>query len=142
MGRAVLVLWSDAMRAKAIAWIRAAPHESRVTFNGPKRTLPQNARMWAMLTDIAGQVKYHGLTLSTDDFKLLFLDALGREARMVPNLDNTGFVPLGRSSSDLSKEEMGDMMELMAEWGARNGVVFSEPDKDGGAPAAPLEDAG
>jgi hypothetical protein len=69
----------------------------------PKRSLPQNDRMWAMLTDLAAQVKWHGLRLTADDWKLIFLDALKREVRMVPNLDGNGFVSLGRSSSDLSK---------------------------------------
>jgi hypothetical protein len=50
-----------------------------------------------------------------------------REVRMVPNLDGNGFVSLGRSSSDLSKDEMGDLLELIHAFGARHGVVFSEP---------------
>lgn len=43
MSRALLVLWNDAMREKAIDWIRRAPKESRVEFKGPKRTLDQSA---------------------------------------------------------------------------------------------------
>jgi hypothetical protein len=77
-----------------------------------------------MLTDLAKQVKWHGLTLTPDDWKLIFLDALKREVRMVPNLDNNGFVNLGRSSSDLSKSEMGDLMELIEMFGAKHDVRF------------------
>jgi hypothetical protein len=62
-----------------------------------------------------------------DDWKLLFLDALKREVRMVPNLDGNGFVSLGRSSSDLSKGEFGDLLDLVYSFGAREGVVFSDP---------------
>jgi hypothetical protein len=80
-----------------------------------------------MLTDIAKQVKWHGLNLTPDDWKLIFLDALKREVRMVPNLDGNGFCSLGRSSSDLSKAEFGDLFLIIEEYGARNGVVFSEP---------------
>ena len=61
-----------------------------------------------------------------DDWKLLFLDALKRELRMVPNLDGTGFINLGRSSSDLSKGEMSDLMTLIEEFGARHGVKFGD----------------
>jgi hypothetical protein len=93
---------------------------------GPLGTLPQNARMWAMLTDVAQQVPWHGIRLAPDDWKLMFLDALKREIRMVPNLDGNGFVNLGRSSSDLSKSEMGDLMELIAAFGAKHGVKFQE----------------
>lgn len=80
--------------------------------------------MWAMLTDIASQVEWHGLKLSADDWKLIFLDGLKAELRLVPNIDGNGFVNLGRSSSDLSKEEMGDLMALIEAFGANHGVVF------------------
>ena len=127
MGRAVLVLASAPIKEKAIQWIRAAPWNTRVTFQGPKRTIPQNDRMWAMLTDIATQVLWHGVKLSPDDWKLIFLDALNREMRIVPNIDGTGFVNLGRSSSNLSKEEMSDLMELISSFGASHGVTFTDP---------------
>ena len=83
-----------------------------------------------MLTDVAQQLSWHGLHLKAADWKLIFLDALKRELRMVPNLDGTGFVNLGRSSSDLSKREMSEMMELMAAFGAEHGVVFKEVEQE------------
>ena len=83
--------------------------------------------MWAFLTEIAAQVKWHGMKLSAADYKLIFLDALHREVRAVPNLDGTGFVNLGRSSSDLSKEEMADLLALIEAWGAKHNVKFNDP---------------
>lgn len=127
MSRALVVIARTADREKLISWIQRAPWNTRVELKGPKRTLPQNDRMWAMLTDVATQVRHNGLRLSPDDWKLLFLDALKREVRLVPNLDGNGMVSLGRSSSDLDKEEMGDLMELIAAYGARHGVIFNEP---------------
>jgi len=82
--------------------------------------------MWAALSDVATQLPYHGIKLTADDWKLLFLDALKREVRMVPNLDGNGFVSLGRSSSDLSKAEMSDLLEIIAAFGANHGVVFHD----------------
>ena len=128
MSRAVLTLANDDIRAKAIRWIRGVPKDSRVEFKAPRRSLDQNAKMWAMLSEVAVQLPWHGLKLSADDYKLIFLDALKREVRMVPNLESTGFVSLGRSSSDLSKEEMADLITLIQEFGARHGVAFSEPE--------------
>ena len=128
MTRALLVLANDDIRAKAIRWIRGVPKDSRVEFKAPRRSLDQNAKMWAMLSEVAVQLPWHGLKLSADDYKLIFLDALKREVRMVPNLESTGFVSLGRSSSDLSKEEMADLITLIQEFGARHGVAFSEPE--------------
>ncbi|HQN52055.1 MAG TPA: recombination protein NinB, partial [Phenylobacterium sp.] len=79
---------------------------------------------------------HHGVKLSPDDWKLVFLDALGRELRMVPNLDGTGFVNLGRSSSDLSKSEMTDLIELIFAYGAKHGVEFHDGQGPGSAEQA------
>jgi predicted NUDIX family NTP pyrophosphohydrolase len=106
--------------------IREAPDGARLTIKTARRSTDQNARMWAMLTDVAMQLEWHGQKLSTNDWKLLFLDLLRREMRLVPNLDKTGWVNLGRSSSDLSKSEMGDLMELIAAFGAQHGVTFRD----------------
>ncbi len=131
MGRALLVLANAAFRQKAIDWIRRAPMDTRVEFKGPKRTLPQNDRMWAMLTDLSGQLAWHGQRLAPGDWKLVMLDALRREAheqlRIVPNTDGTGFVNLSTSSSDLSKEEMTTLIEIVFAFGANHGVEWSEP---------------
>ncbi|TWI05138.1 recombination protein NinB [Bradyrhizobium daqingense] len=126
MTRAVIVLTQDTERQKAARWAAQLPPGTRVEFKAPKRSLPQNDRMWAMLTDLASQVKWHGLRLTADDWKLIFLDALKRELRMVPNLDGNGFVSLGRSSSDLSKAEMTDLIDLISAFGANRGVVFHD----------------
>jgi len=127
MPRALLVLWNDEMRRKAVRWITQAPKDTRVEFKGPKRTLDQNSKLWACLTDVATQLPWHGIKLAAEDWKLIFLDALKRENRMVPNLEGTGFVQLGRSSSDLSKEEMADLITLIIAFGESKGVVFHEP---------------
>jgi hypothetical protein len=126
MSRAFLVLANDMIRAKAADWCRRLPKDTRIEFKGPKRTIPQNDRMWAMLTDVSQQVKWHGLKLSADDWKLIFLDGLGHELRMVPNINGTGFVNLGRSSSKLSVEEMTNLIELIFAFGAQHGVVFGD----------------
>jgi hypothetical protein len=116
-------------RAEVLTVINKAPDGARVEIKAAKRTQSQNDRFWAMLTDVARQLKWHGLTLRPDDWKLIFMNALKRERRMVPNIDGDGFVDLGTSSSDLSKSEMGDLMELIAEFGARHGVKFHDDEE-------------
>jgi hypothetical protein len=98
--------------------------------------------MWAMLTDVSEQVPWHGMRLRPDDWKLLFLDALKRELRVVPNLDGNGFVNLGRSSSDLTKGEMSGLIELIFEFGARHGVEFHDDRIAKSAATKELEAAG
>ena len=81
-----------------------------------------------MLSDIAEQREHCGRFYSKEDWKCIFMHALGQETRFVPALDGKGFLPIGQSSSDLSKEEMSDLFEFMQAWGAENGIVFSEPE--------------
>ena len=128
MTRATLVLVSPTIRERAAHWVAHLPEGTRVDFKAPKRSLPQNDRMWAMLTEVASQLPWHGIKLSADDWKLIFLDALKRELRMVPNIDGSGFVNLGRSSSDLSKAEMADLITLIEQFGTNHGVVFHAPE--------------
>lgn len=127
MGRALLILANEAIREKAIAWIRKAPDKTRVTFQGPKRTVDQNSRLWAMLTDVAEQASHSGRKYAPDQWKVLFMHACGREVQFIPALDGSGFIPWGQSSSDLSKPEMSELQEFISAWGAQNGVVFSGP---------------
>ena len=129
MSRATIILNSPTERQRAATWAMNAPAGTRVEFKASKRSLPQNARMWAMLSDIADQLAWHGKKLKTEDWKLVFLDALTQELRFVPNIDGTGFVNLGRSSSSLTKDEMSGMIELMLKFGAEHGVVFHDERK-------------
>jgi hypothetical protein len=129
VSRALVILNRASDRERVQAWAAKAPWGTRVTFQEARRTTDQNARMWAMLTEVARQVKWHGQRLSADDWKLVFLSALKQELRIVPNLDGTGFVQLGRSSSSLSVGEMADLMDLIAAFGAREGVTFAEPER-------------
>lgn len=129
MGRALLILNGEEARRKAAGWIAKAPINTRVTFQGPKRSIAQNDKMWAALTDVAEQVKWHGQKLSADDFKTIFMAGLKQELRVVPNMNGNGLVQLGRSSSDLSKEETSLLIELILCWGAEHNVIFSEPAK-------------
>ena len=126
MSRVAIILKSPQSRAQARLWVDKAPDYTRFELKESRRSLPQNAKFWAALTDVARQVTWHGLKLSTDDWRLIFLDALHLEMRLVPNVEGTGFVQLGRSSSDLSVQEMSDLLEIIMAFGAREGVTFGD----------------
>ena len=127
MSRALLVLSNSAMKAKAVAWINAAEPGTRVEFKQPKRTTPQSDRMWAMLTDVSEQVEHFGRHYTPHVWKLLFLSELKRETKFVPSLDGSSVIPVSQSSSDLSKQEMSDLIEIIYARGLERGVAFHEP---------------
>jgi hypothetical protein len=126
MSRAVLILANDDIRARAADWCRRAPAGTRVEFKQPKRTLEQNSKMWACLTDVATQKVHHGRRFPPETWKILFMDKLGKEVEWVPSLDGQQAIPIGHRSSDLSKEEMSDLIELITAWGAESGVTFHD----------------
>jgi hypothetical protein len=130
MSRAILTLDSTAKREQAIDWIRKAPPLSRVEFKGPARSLDQNSRFWAMLTDVAVQGRIEGRRYNTEQWKLMFLHAYaeerGIEIKYLPALNRAGMVPCGRSSSDLSVAEMSEVMDYISAWGAENGITFHD----------------
>jgi len=133
MGRAVLTLYGDAERAKAALWLAKAPPLTRVEFKGPARSTDQNALMWELLTQLADQHRWHGIKLTAEDYKDLLTASLRREVRTVPNTDGTGFVVLGMRTSDMSREEMSNLIDLIYAFATRVGVTFSaapvSPDK-------------
>lgn len=125
---ALVILTGPDTRAKARAWIDRAPNGTRVEFRAPKRTLPQNDRLHAMITVIADALTWHGQKLSVDDWKLVFMDALNRELRIVPNIRGDGFVNLGRKTSRLDKQDFGELMDLVEAFAAQHGVSLGGKD--------------
>ena len=126
MKGALLVLAFPADKAKAKAWIDAAPVNTRVTFQRPKRTLDQNSLLWKWLTILAEQHRWHGLKLTPEDYKDLLTASLKREVRTVPNVDGNGFVALGMRTSDMTKEELSDLLALIEAFAAREGIDLQQ----------------
>jgi len=112
----------------AWAWIKSmlmAGHRLVLEVRPEKRSDAQNRRMWAMLADVSTQVEWYGKRLTPEDWKHVFTASL-RKLEVVPNLEGTGFVALGLSTSKMTVREMGDLMELMGAFGAERGVEWSD----------------
>ena len=148
MTRHVVTLANDRLRDRAVQYIRDAKPMSRVEVKGPKRSTDQNGAMWAMLGDVVDQLAWHGRKLDDESWKLIFLDALRRSHSddrqamdLVPNTDGTGFVDIsGKSSSDLSREQMRDLLTIIRAFGDLHGVKWSEPKSQGDRrPIPPVE---
>jgi len=112
-------------RKLAAAQVMLAPDGFVVEIKPPTRSLEQNARLWSMLNEIAAQVEWYGRKLDSESWKHIFSSSL-RKMDVVPNLDGTGFVALGLSTSKMSKRELSDLMELISAFGAEHDVKFSD----------------
>jgi hypothetical protein len=135
MSRALLTLNAPSDRLRASRWLQQAPAGTRLEFKAPQRSLEQNSRMWAMLTDVSTQKMHAGRRYTPDQWKVLFMHACGREIQFLPALDNSTFIPWGQSSSDLSTSEMADLITFMMKWGDENGVRWTDPAAPALAPA-------
>lgn len=101
----------------------------RVTVGDPKRSLEQNDRMWAMLTEIARQVDWpvdgKMQKLSPEEWKDILSAGLKREQRVAQGIDG-GFVILGQRTSKMTKREMSELIELIYAFGSERDVQFNE----------------
>lgn len=113
-------------RKRALQAVAEAPDGYVVTISEPTRSLEQNARLWAVLSEVSEQVTWHGKRLTPEDWKHVFSAGLKKLA-VVPNLDGTGFVALGQSTRQMSKREFADLMTLIDAFAAERGVILSEP---------------
>lgn len=119
-----VILDSRYRRELAHRLIDAAPVGAVMTVAPPKRTVPQNARFYAMLTDVS-KAKPGGRNLTPDVWKAVFMNACGFAVQFETGLSGEPF-PVGFRSSRLSKRQMGELMDFIEAWGAENGVTFGD----------------
>jgi len=125
MSRAVVQIRADADRNQIATWARNVPVGTTVEFRAPRRSLDQNALMWSLLGQISKQVDWYGQKLSSEDWKDVLTASL-RRTRVVPGIDAGSFVPLGMRTSQMSKAELAELIELIYAFGAEHSVQFRE----------------
>lgn len=95
-----------------------------------RRTLEQNAKLWAMLGDISRQVQWpvNGVMqhLDAEDWKSLMTAAARQEVRMAAGIDG-GVVMLGVSTKRMTVRELGDVIECMYAFGVDKDITWTEP---------------
>lgn len=126
MSGQTVILRGDTQRALARRLIDAAPADAVVTVREATRNADQNARMWAMLSDVS-RAKPEGRRATPDVWKALFMSACGHAVQFEHGLDGGAPFPIGFRSSRLTVRQMADLITCIAEYGDRHGVVWSEP---------------
>lgn len=128
--RQTFYLINDHVRSNAIAAVINAPAGSVISIGPEKRSLNQNARLWAMLSDIA-RAKPEGRQWAPETWKAAFMHFLGHQVMFCEGLDGTGPFPIGFRSSKLSVRQMSDLIECIFEYGARHGVEWTDTRRGG-----------
>jgi hypothetical protein len=119
-----VILRGHSQRVLAKNMIDAAPINAVVRIAPEKRSLDQNSKMWAMLSDIS-RAKPEGRQHTPEVWKCLFMSACGHEVAFETGLDDRPF-PIGFHSSSLTKAQMSNLIEFVYAYGARQNVVWSE----------------
>jgi hypothetical protein len=116
-------LTGAAQREYARRLILVAPDYAVVKISPGDRTLDQNAKLWAMLSDVS-RAKPEGRKWTPETWKCAFLHSLGHQVQFAEGLDGSGPFPLGFRSSKLNKAQMADLITVIQEYGARHGVAW------------------
>lgn len=125
-----IYLVGPSQRAYAAQALREAPDNAVVSITKPTRTLPQNAKMWAMLHDVAS-AKPEARQWTPDTWKAAFLHSLGHQVQFAEGLDGSGPFPVGFRSSHLNVAQMADLITVIQEYGDRHGVEWKEARRSG-----------
>lgn len=120
------VILTDAWRrSKAIELIHAAPTGSVCKVSAPRRSNEQNAKLWAMLSEVS-RAKPEGRDYPPEIWKALFMAAAGHNPRFEPALDGNGVVHTGFRSSRLTKAEMSEVIEAIQAYSAQHEIELKE----------------
>jgi len=111
-------------RQHAARVLGQAPNGYVMTIAEPKRTLDQNALMWALITEIS-KAKLLGIRKTPDDWKALLMHAAGSECQFETGLDGRPF-PVGFRTSKLTKSQMSNLIEWIYAFCAEHGLDVSK----------------
>lgn len=121
-----VILRGEAQRQLAHQLIDGAGPDFVVNIKEPTRNTDQNARLWAMLSDIC-RASPEGRKWTTEAWKCAFMHSLGHQVQFCEGLDDSGPFPIGFRSSKLTVKQMADLITVAQEYGDRHGVMWSEP---------------
>lgn len=126
-------LRSEQVRANCQSVIAQLPTNNKkplvVQIKPMTRTLEQNSKLHAMLTDIANQCEFQGKKRDIETWKSIFVSAhkiaTGGQAEMAIGLESE-VINLRESTAQMSVKRMASLIEYITAWGAENGVWFND----------------
>jgi hypothetical protein len=110
-------------RQRAVEAILSAPDGIIVQLKEETRSLEQNAKIHALLTDVGRMLgwKFNGQSVDVEDLKSIFMaayrKATGAQSRFVIGLDGQPVI-LNWRTRDMSKRECSEFIEMVNAWKA------------------------
>lgn len=126
--RAVMTQLWPTLKAMLIAG-----HRMVIELRPEPRSTAQNAKLHAMLSDIARQVEWAGKRRDVEAWKRLIVAAWcraeGEAVEFLPAIDGKGVDIVFRRTSEMTRAEVASLIEYAYAWGIEAGVVFNEPER-------------
>jgi hypothetical protein len=102
----------------------AAGQVIEVVAREPKRSLPQNAMLHAMLTEVSQRVKWANEYRDVTTWKRLmvaaWLRANGEHPQVLPSIDGAGIEVIYEPTSSMSKRQLNSLIEFVQAWMAEH----------------------
>lgn len=123
----VFNLINQDVRARACAAIMSAGDNQRVEIKERTRSLDQNAKLHALLNEIARSIEWAGAYRSVDTWKRLltaaWLRSNNEHVEILPAIDGHGVDIVFTKTSSLSVTKMIDLIEFIQAWHAEHEVT-------------------
>lgn len=125
-------LRTQTAREIAASYCLQAPDGTVVSFRAERRSDAANAKMHAMLSEIAKQVPWCGAMLSTEDWKRI-ATAMLKKDRFVRDVaedgqPGNGLIVVGARTREMSGSEVAAIIEWLEWFGAQHNVTFKAPE--------------
>ncbi len=115
--------------ARLSAWMKPRLLQGqrlRLSIGEETRSLSQNAKLHALIDEIARQCEWAGRKWDAETWKRLlvasWMRANGQQLLVVPALDGAGVDVVFARTSKLSKAECSELLEYVQAWAAEHGV--------------------
>lgn len=129
------ILINSQVRQNAMREVSSAPEGFAVTIAPRTRSLDQNAKFHAILTDLANSpLKWAGKRRSVDEWKAIIISghavATDQPGEVIPGIEGE-FVAIRESSARMSVARSSSLIEYLLAFCATNGVELTETIKGG-----------
>ena len=126
-------LRSNQVRLNCIEFIKELPTDDKkplvVKIQPMTRSLEQNSKLHALLSDISNQCEFNGQKRDIDTWKMIMVSAhkiaTGGKAEMVIGLEGE-VINLRESTAQMGVQRLASLIEYTTAWGVENGVKFND----------------
>ena len=129
------ILINNHVRQNALAAVRTAPDGFSVSISEPKRSLDQNAKFHAIVSDIArSPLKWAGKRRSSDEWKAILISghavATNSQGEVIPGIEGE-FVAIRESSANMTVRRASSLIEYTLAFCAAHDIELIETSRRG-----------